>query len=129
MGTVEILDGFPLTPSTKCGLPYGGCALCDPVQFAEAQALRDKIRQQKMLETRRRHQAGQLSHHLGDYNRACPPEFSKPVALRTARGMAERHGIRMALKKAKVYLLNQAPESWAEKHWAIVVRWIEAQSD
>ena len=70
---------------------------------------------------------GRWPETLGNFYKVCPREYSKPVAIATARSMMERYGTVMAIKRASRHRLNYPPESWGRKHWDVAISWLRAQ--
>lgn len=64
---------------------------------------------------------------LGDFWPHCPPEFSKPSAIKTAQFMLDEYGVDIAYQRAMQHRSTHPPGSWGRKHWDIVIKWLEAQ--
>lgn len=112
-------------PLTACGNPFGGCALCNPEQTEIVDREREERERLKKLHLRQRqvprpHDVPPLS--LGDFDKVCPPEWSKPAALATAVSMRDQYGAVVALKRARKHQLSYLEGSWGWKHWEIVIR-------
>lgn len=121
----------PTTPTlTKCGLPYGGCSLCNPEQFdvvMAERAEREALKARHLRQQRSPRPADVPPPTIGDFRSSCPPEYSKSSALATAVSMADRHGVVVAMKKASRFRLQYLEESWGRKHWDMVVKRLRAQ--
>lgn len=125
----------PTEPLTDCGLPFGGCALCNPEQTAvmdQRRADRETAKRAERMTVITRKKMGQDIY--GDLP-TCPPEWSKKSALLTARSMQDRYGAIRALKKARRLRMEyhgaggENVNPWALKHWTYVVDYLSSQSE
>lgn len=130
-----------LYPPTKCGLPYSGCYQCNPEQWerrgdrwvqkripsstppqtlAPVQLPLPGIREEFSL---------MYPTHESDFAKKCPSEWAVDKVPKVADAMIERYQLRLALKKARKFLLSHQERSWGWKYWDAVVGYLEDQTD